>query len=84
LLIVNLECFERIGRGDDLLDEGEGAVVELHEEAAEDAHGRRDVEQLEDERLLIAENGTGSDLGSILQNDHYSPKLFGKFFIPQN
>ena len=57
----HLECLHGIGRGDDLLDEGEGAVVQLHEEASENPHRRRDVEQLQDHRLVRPEDGSGSD-----------------------
>ena len=46
---------------DDTLQEREGAVVELHDDALERRKRRRDLEELEDDRLVLAEHLAAGD-----------------------
>ena len=44
--------------GNNLCDEGEGAVIDLHTHSSKDSHGRLNVKQVQLNRLVIAEHIT--------------------------
>jgi hypothetical protein len=48
-------------RSDDLVERGERAVVELHHHALQRRQRRRDLEQMQIDRLIGAEHLAGSD-----------------------
>ena len=50
-----------VGGGDDVGQEREGAVVELHDDALEGLHRGLDLEQAEDDRLVGAEHRPAAD-----------------------
>ena len=58
-----LEADVRVAGEDHVLEEREGAVVELHGDALEGVHGLfdRDFEELQDHRLIGAEHLAGGD-----------------------
>src|SRR5690554_2441818 len=47
--------------GDDVLHQRKGAVVQLHHHTLEGFHGRGDLEQLQDDRLVLAQHVAGGD-----------------------
>ena len=49
------------GGGHHALEEREGAVLELHDDAAERGQGRLDLDQVEDDRLVGAEHRARGD-----------------------
>ena len=56
-----LEGDVRIVGGHDSPKQGKRAVVDLHDDAFEGTHGRRDLEQLQYHRLIGSEHFAGSD-----------------------
>jgi len=58
---MNLECDKRIVGGDDLLDEREGTVVELHAESGQSSHRGLNVQKLKNQRLFLTKNFAWSD-----------------------
>ncbi len=50
-----------VGGGDDVVHQREGAVVDLHDDALEHAHGGLDLEEPQHDRLILAEELAGRD-----------------------
>ena len=56
-----LEAFAEVGSLNDLGEEGEGTVVELHGDTFEGGHAGLDLHEVEGDRLVGAKHGTGGD-----------------------
>ncbi len=57
----SVETLHGIVVGFDAREQREGAVVELHDDAVDRAHGGLDVDELEDDRLVLAEHVASGD-----------------------
>jgi hypothetical protein len=61
-IVPHLEGDVGVVGGDNIPDKGHGAVADLHDDAVEAGHCHRDVQQVQDERLVGTEDVAGADL----------------------